>query len=375
MTRQLAALTAGVLFWAHVLAQPEPSVSYRTSQERHFEIVGPDFAAVQSVQEIASAMETLGRRKFGITEAPLRPVSLQLNTVDPDTVAVAFSVKFYADGEAHVLIAWHEYVSFVDICQAVATGYLRQHSRDRDTSKGATVPDWLELATALELVTLLKPAVEDSFRERTLAADWMEGLAVLEARGPFGERLDAVRLHAYWMQEFISFYTIGVSDERLKLTAFLRGRPWQEVLANTRLRDHLKPDAFEVRWATDFQNIVRGREPPYFSMGESRTLVQRAAAIVAQLEGADRRLIGTQLWRWRENDRVRTGIRERLRTLKLDLLRINPVYQNALHSLGRCMEAILGDDEEAFREQQNQFISDMKAALNTQQELEKLLDW
>ena len=356
-----------------IVEEAVPELAHRYSVGGRFEVVGHSFNAVSYVVQIAESMEEMAMDDFGEDLRPPRPVLLVLNRPTREPKAPPFSVSLQADGETLVFIRWSENTAFADICQAIASGLLRR--LNRTIGAEVPVPHWFELAYGLKLEADVRPGVLAAFREDSLAADVPSMAAILQMQGPFTQDRTAAARPAFWLLRVLEQQIANAQQERVFRRAFLRGHPWQAVLERHFPGRLDKPRLREIEWRTAFQNAVRGRQPPFASLRESAQRVRSMARIVAEINGRDTALGPAELWPLRREPTVRTAVQFQLRSLKLEILRANPAYRNAFHSLGRIFEAVMAEELGAFRKSLALYRRDVDKSDQTAREVNGLLDW
>lgn len=368
---RLLALCA--LCLANVRAAAPDDILERTSRDDLFQVIGLDFAGIQTVGAISDQMEGLGLHYFPEARALPEPIRV---TLSPDPgFPEPYRISPQPNGNFFIYVRWDADTRFGDVCQALASAFVRRAALWR-FGREATPPHWLELALGQLLEARIRPGYADTQREEALARPPMGLEELLAAQGPFGLEQEKVALNAVW---FFRLLENRVADRvvfRRALAAFLKGLDPTYILVKVFPRQFAEPGDLEMWWAVGFQAMVRSRETPFFTMEQSRQLVGRLAIVTVDVDGQDQRLAGTPLWTLREREEAASALRQRQREIKLEIQRVNPVYYNALLSLGLFFEAALQAPSEVEAEAANQrFLNDFREAQALELEIKRLLRW
>lgn len=357
-------------------AQQE-DVSERLSSDGLFHIVGTSYNGVQFTAQMAERMSRLGRRYLPVPQDPPQPVLVKLIPAEKADFTAPFLVRPQAGGSVHVLIRWAADTRFEDVAQALASGLLQRTAIwHYGLEAAAKVPDWFELAFGQELIVDIRPAAIDQQRERALETPAMSIEALTTAEGPFGAELSEIAVDAGWLFRFLSLQTKTTAAFRRVCSAFLAGMNPNAILVKAYPGYFEDPREMELWWAVGFEATVRGRQPPFGSLEASRELITGMAFVTFQNEGGeDKRVAGQSLWESQNNEEARLAMQQRVREVKIEIQKVNPIYFNSLLSLGLLFESALGEDESAFEEALAQFALDFQMAQTQELEIKRLLRW
>jgi len=357
-------------------AQDYPSeILERTSREGLFRVVGTDFGALQTVGAMTDQMERLGQRYF--PEIRSIPEPIQVTLLPNPKFPEPYRISPQPNGNYLVYLAWNGDTRFGHVCQALASGFIRRAATWRyGRDAGPDAPDWLELAFGQLLEATIRPGYADTQGEEALVHPPLGLQELLTAQGPFDLEQKRVALNAVW---FFRLLENRITDRQLLrkvLAAFLKDLEPSYILVKAFPHRFQSPQDLEMWWAVGFQAMARGRETPFFPMDQSREMVRSLAILTVDIDGQDRRLAGPILWELRERENVASALELRRREIKLELQRVNPVYYNALLSLGLFVDAALNaETSEIVRAQNQQFLRDFREGQGLELEIKRLLRW
>jgi hypothetical protein len=186
---------------------------------------------------------------------------------------------------------------------------------------------------------------------------------------------DAVGLQAFWLIEALRLQAPSRQQLHLGLLTWLKSGEVEKAWDLTRRLDNSGAPDREMAWAVQFQNVARGRQPPYDSMSEAREQIRQWTVLTAQVGEGEQRLTGSALWELRHAPAVELALEFAIQEIKLAVPRTSPVYLNALVSLGLTYESILTGDEAAYAQSWSTFIRDMETAQAIFEATNELLQW
>jgi len=347
----------------------------RTSRDDQFRVIGTDFGGLQTAGAMTDQMERLGLRYFPELRNVREPI--QVTLLANPKFEEPYRISPQPNGNYFVYLAWNGETRFSDVCQALASAFIRKAASWRyGRDAGPHAPDWLELAFGQLLEAGIRPGYADTQGEEALIRPPLGLLEMLEAEGPFGLEQKRVALNAVW---FFRLLENRITDRELfrkVLAAFLKDLEPAFIMTKAFPGRFNSPQEIEMWWAVGFQAMARGRETPFFSMAQSRELVRSLAIFTIDLDGRDQRVAGPVLWELRKRENVRSALELRQREIKLELQRVNPVYYNALLSLGLFVETTLAAEDLASVQAANQqFLADFRASQELELEIKRLLRW
>ncbi len=369
----------------------ETDFSERYSSDGVFHVVGTSYNAVQFTTQMAERLSRLARRYLPVPKDPPQPVLVKLVPEELADFTAPFLVRPQVNGGVHVLVRWGVDTRFEDVAQALASGLLQRTAIWHYGPEAAPkVPDWLELAFGQELIIDIRPAAIDYQRELALETPPMSIAAITTAEGPFGADLPEIAVDSGWLFRFLEVQTKTTAAFRRVCSAFLAGMNPNAILVKAYPGHFDSARELELWWAVGFEATVRGRQPPFASMEASRELITGMAFVTFQTDGADLRVAGQKLWDWHDNPEARLAMQQRVREVKIEIQKVNPVYFNSLLSLGLLYDSARGpkrDGEEApseeaiaeaqavFEEALARFALDFQTAQTQELEIRRLLRW
>ncbi len=384
--------SAALLCFGLVSSVATASLIERDSPDRFFRVYGEMGGSVGSVSEIAAAAEQWIQRSLR-DRRPSNPVLVELVPVPGgDAPDPSFAVERFATARLRVQIAWNDQTQLAEVCQALASGWLRQ----RAILLGSPPPPiWVELAAGAGVFHYLMPATLDAAAEQARQTGPWPVRKVINATDPFPEGLAETRLQAFWVVETLQRSLPRPGQVPRLWAALLEGQPPEVARARAEestdpaaraavLSDStsgssrwpLQPAAFEQAYAAAFTSQVFGRQPPVKTVTDSANLLRRLATIVVELpEGGEQRLLGSQFWQFRREPTVEAALRQRLRLVKLEALAANPIYRNAFLELGLTYQAALNGDSVSFDRHLSAFFTEARLAHDLANALAAIPDW
>jgi len=351
-----------------------PDVYNRTTRNRYFEVIAEDYGSMQTVLQMAEEMGTLGSSYYAVSNR-IRPILVQLRRSSTVTFQGDYQIRPEVNGEVTIDIKWNGDTEMATVSQALASGFLNRAAIARfGIDATATVPDWLELAFSQLLLTELRSAYIDHLCAHALRVPMLKAAHLLNAQAPFVEGQALVANNAFFLFKYVES-ELDQDTFRRTLLKLLAGREPLGVLQHA-LPEILKNRKdLELWWAVGFQHYVRSRQGRFYAMRESRAWIERFAVMTLESAAGPQRLEGVQLWEMRHAPNMHRQVLQRLREIKLEVQKINPVYFNSLLSLGLVFEAIQAGSKEQFYQRYDQFLKDYADAVNLEMGILQLLDY
>ncbi len=352
-----------VLFlgWCPLVA--ETTLYERSTRGDLFDVFGYDFQAVQYVTHMAQEMETLGGRYFQNPSELARNITVLIQAANQSSFQSAYLVDLLPGGGIKLTLRWDEYTRFEDVCEGLALAYLsRVAVWQHGASAAHDVPAWLSLGWGYLLQSRLRPAMMDPFIQDALKGRLMMPRDLF-SDNPDRHSRQSLGLYGFWFFRFLESEIQNRQLFRQALSAFVGGLNPNAILVRV-LPDSFESEAdIDLWWAVGFQSHVRGRQTPFYTMEQSRNLVRRYAILTyEQKDGTDIRLTPGNWWSQRENNRFQIAVTDRLREIKLEMQKVNPVYYNSLLSLGLILTAVAEGDQELYESMVARFTEDLRDA-------------
>ena len=369
-------LFCGILLFASSTHAQEMDLLERTSRGGHFSVWGYDYDAVQFVGQLSDEMEAVAECYFEIPTEQFSAIVVKLVPADWVSFSGPFAMRLQLDGELTVLIRWDRATEFRAVCQALASACLQSIAfLEYGPRHARAVPDWLEMAFAGLLETKVRPAMVDVFVEEGFAEPAFDLKQILEAKGPY-RSLQGLYLdnNAYWLFEFLERQAVSKANFKSFLLGCLVSSEPMAWLMKSYPQHCSTLEACQQWWEVGRNELLQAREPPFYSMERSRKLVLRLSH-VAYRDGEEKfHLSGFELWKCHNTPACQEALAERIRQIKRELQRINPLYFNALLAVGRCYEDVLADNEELFFEDRASFDEQFSQSEQMQAAITKLLE-
>ncbi len=368
---------------------PEPpEVFLRKTSNHYFEVVGTDYNSVQYVTHMAQEAGEYCSNFVPMSNALPQPILVELVPAERAQFQAPFLIRPQTNGEVIVYLRWDESANFSDTCQALASAYMVRCAIWRfGHSAAGDVPDWLELALGLGLHVHLRPALIDEVVENSMQDEPWLLEDIFSLKGSEGLHSPTARRACLWLVRFLQNQSPSREHFQRLMLGFLSNMPPYELL--TASYPQKATDLYSTRlwWAVGYEATIRSRQSPFYSLYDSSKVVRELSSITAEQDGQDIRLALGQLYEFRGNNALRRAAQQRVREIKLELQKINPVYYNALLSLGLTYEAWIkleagredrGEptpDQMAFAEAFVLYQQDIEAAQLLDLEIKRLLNW
>lgn len=333
----------------------------------YFDIVAADSASLQWLVEIAEvALGTIGDT-FSLPPSFRYPIRLEAN---PWLNSGAGGVRVLGNpgGPVRLEIKWERDLSMDDLAGGVVEGVLMTivSSLSVDYAKERRPSSWLVAALTQEFQNRLYPG-----HIRAGLHGWAF-VPLLPVREIFGDRTPALALPVNSIQPLLllRFLEANLPDrlfEQAVLPLALGGTLSRDTFMDRSGWTPARWGMLEISWAVWVEAEQEQLRGPVYSLDRSQGIL-RDALTVSLIPpegpaGQAPQLVGVEtLWAGRDPGRSRGFLERRLRQLKLQLPRINPVYFNALHRAGGMIESILSGDRVRFERSVTGLEADMERA-------------
>ncbi len=354
---------------------PKPNQAELVVIERPFFLIaGYDFAGNHYVENICNEWLEMMRVYLSFREEFKYPVIVQLVPSQEASFLAPYTIAMSHLGEVKVSIRWGKDTEFGYLCQAIARGFLLSWAvHEYGGAVYGKIPPWLDIAMGLRLQTYFRPRMRDFLRSESKLLPTLSFEQVVSADSPLQQDVRVLGLHAYWLLEMCEDETTNRQQFSALLKALLQGVPTMTAIKNSIKSQSLETDAV-LWWAVGFQNCVRSHRYAIHTLSESRGLLETYERLIVDIDGVDTHLNLRGLWQYRHRPTVQAAIQWRLRELKLDLHQINPVFYNALHSLGIIYESYLNRDADFFPQHERAYLREKSIAEKMEQTISRQLD-
>lgn len=221
------------------------------------------------------------------------------------------------------------------------------------------IEPWTRQAIACEILTQLRPSLNDYwYREgrREIPATLEE---IVAGRAPDREAL------LFWRA---LRRTLGVpADQAKSLIASAHGQPVLKRLAAA-------TKSPEEWWLLQRAELLLSREPVSLGLRESAESLDDITRFVFDLGAGDQLISGADLPKHRALAAVRQSIDARLKGLRREVLRQNPVYHNAWRTFGTWLEAFEKGKPEELAKLWAQYQEERRLADSLRREVEAAMD-
>ncbi len=352
-------------------ADPAQGVQPTWAETQVFKIIGPDGDSLTAMVDLAEAVFEVGKAGFGVP-ADLGPQPILVRLVRPKQMPSVD--RWHVAGTGYlggtvVYLSWSKETALDDALRALSEGLLARAGACRDEAAKRAQnrplpPRWLVLALARSVDVYLRPALRDDLAERARRPGALPSLTTILSSAPAAGLTAEYDAAAYWAAMFLS-EEARHPDEFLALTERLWRQPEDaaQVLQGAFGAAIKEADGSqELWWRAGVQWLLRGRITTTRTMAESRRDVRRLAFVVLSKDGQDSWVELPDAFALREDEAIEPVLRAGLAAAKADLRGVNPVYHNALLSLGLAYEALLNESHKAFSARYARFMDDFEAA-------------
>ncbi|MEY3547791.1 MAG: hypothetical protein RLZZ552_158 [Verrucomicrobiota bacterium] len=221
------------------------------------------------------------------------------------------------------------------------------------------VEPWTRQALACEILTQLRPSLNDYwYREgrREIPSSLEE---IVAGRAPDREAL------LFWRA--LRRTLGGPVDQAKGLIASAHGRPALERLAAV-------TKSPEEWWLLHRAELLLSREPVSLGLRESAESLDDITRFVFDLGAGDQLISGADLPKHRELAAVKLSVEARLKGLRREVLRQNPVYHNAWRTFGTWLEAFEKGKPEDLAKLWSQYQEERRLADSLRREVEAAMD-
>lgn len=338
-----------------------------------FTVIGSSFNDVRSVERISAALRGLASGWLALERRPQQLIAVQLIDRQHRPGDDQYHIQIDGRGGVTVSLSWNEDLPLALACEALARAYLVkvlwQYHPDLDAE---TIPDWLVFALGASLEVEWISGRRKALIERAKANPPLGLDEILNATGPYGERRDWVAVESYWLLRFLRAEWRRL-PQSLWLTFLAGSEPDWAIVA-----DHSATPSDrrgrELWWAVGRADLILSRSSPVLSLDESRDLVARMGYVVFEDETRDYRMPANAILDLEQPEPYISFAADQARISKMLLVRINPVYYNALIALGFFYESMTNGDFTAAAAHFDQFLADFATATQLHEEINRLLE-
>lgn len=247
-------------------------------------------------------------------------------------------------------------LAFAERCaEAAARAWLGRVSLSSGVAPSAE--RWLVQALAAESLVQLRPALAELWLREAALAPAPAFAELADGKAPLRE---SFLLWRCLRQE------LSGSEVVAALPEMARGRKLAALLA-ARSRE---PEAW---WPLRRSELLLSRAPVSLGMRESSEALDDIAAFVFDLGSGDAVFTGPEIVPHRRLAAVKQGVEVRLRGLRREIIRQNPVYHNAWRALGLWLERFQDAEPAELEALWRQFEKERKDARSLQYEVETAL--
>lgn len=310
-------------------------------------VVAENATAASAILDIGQAVVEVGQREWLFGRTLRESVIVRLIEAAPAGPEDApYAVRFAKDGPVTLSLRWHAEAPFDDVVQGLAHALLVANVRERARGQAPAPPPWLVHALALETQVALQPLRRQWLAREALSMELPALEQLMELTAYFGGDRRRLALASYWLVQTLRAEAVDRSAYERLLSERLREEGGREALDALVFGTELDDAARELWWAVHFQAQVRSRLGPVLPLEDSRRLLERLSLLRAFVAEAEREFAPADLWPVRSDAAVRSAVFQRVREVKVEVPAINPVYHNALLSLGAFYEVLLREDVE-----------------------------
>ncbi len=320
--------------------------------EGQFEIIATEARAAQQALIMANSVWRALAKPMGLPVAGFSSaVAVRLVPEKDWTDPAFFTVVAEPGGLVGVRICWGDKMDVRIMRRALVQAVLlRQAVAWHGAKQGLTVPLWLEQACSALGEVRDRPAMLDAMQQESaqLAPPRLEELLKWE-RGQAEERGRV--LASYWLFQHLQAESGDAPRWGRWVRTILGGAEPMQTLQDVYGSDAWKKDPAlrELWWQVGFHDERLTSTVPLMSMEETRNWLADRCRWLAVKGGREQVLGLDDLWTFRKESWIKTGMVERSQQLQNQLPRLHPFYKNAAISMGRMYQAADKGAEEEFK--------------------------
>jgi hypothetical protein len=350
----------------------------RTMGNRHFEIVGPDLRSVSRMNHLSMlTVETAARYLEDEGLAFPMPILVSLRPGPYAEHADAYRIRVRERAAVQVDIRWEASLELSTAIQALSEALLTQYTIfNYERSIDVKIPAWPVASVAEEtLIGLRASRFLDSLSD-IRGNPPPELLTILKSK--LGSR-DRAADFGYWLNQCLKSAGVDRATIQRLFRMALAGIEMDQALivAIQPTAPELAPIDLEVWWQERMSVLLEREYEVVESMEETRIWMSAVSNFDApiQTEAGVLQVNLRTLWKHRDSEALIELVEARYEILRLRMLRANPAYFNAAHSLGSLFEVLLQDGpSHKFVHALAVFLSDMEDAKAMQEAIQLHLD-
>ncbi len=335
----------------------------RSGDSDWFTIVAPDGPAASFLQRTASAVEFTLRNELEMGGDWASPRSYVLVSEGRTPGKSGYWTERERDSDrVNAVIAWDKNTPEADSWRSVTRAALsRWLYKTQGAEAARLLPRWLEWALAENA-----RKVDDQFNESRLRRDAgslpLPLSRLLSPEPPPAAESARFAAQSYWLLQWIKAESGRPAAAREKLLALTATD--QPLYQLSRLKpDDISSEAdLELWWAVGFGSVSARPERAIMEAEESRDVVIRATLFDVNDGNGDLQINLVDLWNAKRTPATDLLVLARIRALKFEIMRVNPLYQNPLISLGRTLEAFLSRDVKKLEADYRLFVDDFQTS-------------
>jgi hypothetical protein len=321
---------------AAAAAVPPPPRHGSISESQFFTIASYDARSSFHVARFAQHLDALVERDFRITDT-LRPrIRIELVPREEAPRDAPYLLRVHPENIS-VSLRWDRETTREITLRALTHALLARLCQINNARSPANVPPWLITAYVMEVEASLNPALLDCWTERAENTPPLPLAVILNPKKQFTDTASAEQ--AFWFWRHLR------RDLRAKK---IDTRTFLAELASEPAAEHLLPRLFPKTWAdrdlralwwpTGYVQLTHENFRLAHTPQESRQYLSDASSFVFAPNGTDLRFSPREIIPLRHLPAVRDEVRERLRRLKYDIPRANPIWHNAWRAYGVFLE-------------------------------------
>jgi len=345
---------------------------------RHFEIVGPDLRSVSRMNHLSMlTVETAARYLEDEGLSFPMPILVSLRPGPFSEHADAYRIRVRERAAVQVDVRWEASLELSTAIQALSEALLTQYTIfNYGRSIDVKIPAWPVASVAEEtLIGLRASRFLDSLSD-IRGNPPPELLTILKSK--LGSR-DRAADFGYWLNQCLKSAGVDRATIQRLFRMALAGIEIDQALivAIQPTAPELAPIDLEVWWQERMAALLEREYEVVESMEETRIWMSAVSNFDApiQTEAGVLQVNLRTLWKHRDSEALIELVEARYEILRLRMLRANPAYFNAAHSLGSLFEVLLQDGpSHKFVHALAVFLSDMEDAKAMQEAIQLYLD-
>ncbi len=282
-------------------------------------------------------------------------------------------INFADNGNIYITLRWNSTLSVEKISRILSLASLKKIALEYGGTKAfKNTPKWIEYAMSAVVQQQLTAGLASYYSRicRSGGTQKQDIDVIFDIKDVSDENLSYTEAKFFFVLKAIESII-----PRSKMQEFMRFLLISEFPSKAILNElHKKGANAHIRWICILNGEILARAGGIQSLEESDTELVRLAVLPTSNKLGERiGVFASDVFKYSEKESFKGDIQTRLVEIKIASLKMNPVYHNALVSLGNIYESALKDDEKAFTQYLKLFKVELNKARNISKRVRELM--